>query len=156
MPRKHSQELIQTLTAMVKEGRSQKYIFDNGALQLNESQIDGLVHRIKRKLKAADALPPQPLRTHRVSGQAAASANRVKNAQLKQSGVEPKPTAGNSEVPVLHRARYLGPSTHLSAKEKRERNLVHLDTAEMVGGGAFGGISTDVAKIFAKYYESLA
>jgi hypothetical protein len=54
-----------------------------------------------------------------------------------------------------------GPSTHLSAKEKRERKLTHLDPDLMLGGGAFSpkigqekiDLPPDVAKTFANYYE---
>lgn len=85
------------------------------------------------------------------------NASKVENERLKAQGIEPELFAEADAAPSKLRRRF-GPSTHLSAKEKHERNLARFDTAELVGGGAFAGtkqhpIPADIAKVFADLYE---
>ncbi len=96
---------------------------------------------------------------HRMGG---ISKSRIENERLRNQGHEPEIDPEMNVEPDRTNYRRHGKSTHLTAKERRERNLTHLDPDLLLGGGAFDGkvdgeqIPADIAMTFAKAYEDLA
>ena len=77
--------------------------------------------------------------------------NRIENERLRAEGIEPH-IIEEADAPPSSLRRRFGPSTHLSAKEKRDRGIVDKND---IGGGAFDGVDPEVAAVFAKQYENL-